>query len=276
VDIWWDDGQRLDHDQHAAQQSHSHERRMNRTYGFRKSPPDERDKIAAPPDTILREVDLRTGPMPQVFDQGQLGSCTANAVAAALQFDLSLDLATRRARRRSRLDLYYGERSLEGELGQGDTGAYGRDGFKFAQQTGVLLEERWPYDITTYAGPPPSGYKRYKLTKPYAHPAQDVDTIKAILSNNQTVAFGFTVYESFESDEVASTGIVPMPKSGESQLGGHEMLLVGYLNAHPGYFLARNSWGSSFGIGGYVLMPEQYITDASLTSDLRTVVRATT
>jgi len=252
---------------------------MNHFYGWRRSPPDDRDKITEPPDLIQSEVDLRQGPMPLVYDQGQLGSCTANAVAAALQFDLSLDLATlappRRARRRSRLDIYYGERELEGELGQGDTGAYGRDGFRFAQNTGVLLEERWPYDISTYAGPPPAAYKRYKLTKPYAHPAQDVDQIKAILSNQQTVAFGFTVYESFESGTVESTGIVPMPRSGEAELGGHEMLLVGYLSAHPGYFLARNSWGSSFGIGGYVLMPEQYITDAGLASDLRTIVRAT-
>jgi C1A family cysteine protease len=249
---------------------------MNRTYGFRKSPPDERDKIAAPPDTILREVDLRTGPMPQVFDQGQLGSCTANAVAAALQFDLSLDLATRRARRRSRLDLYYGERSLEGELGQGDTGAYGRDGFKFAQQTGVLLEERWPYDITTYAGPPPSGYKRYKLTKPYALVPQGIDEIKAVLSNEQTVAFGFSVYDSFESDATANTGVVTMPGPGESEIGGHEMLICGYLANDPDHALVRNSWGSAWGQGGYCRFPWAYLTDTGLASDFRTIVRSTT
>jgi C1A family cysteine protease len=253
---------------------------MKRAYGFRKSPPDDRDKLAEPPDTILREVDLRRGPMPPVYDQGQLGSCTANAVAAALQFDLSLDLSgldpPRRARRRSRLDIYYGERALEGELGQGDTGAYGRDGFRFAQNTGVLLEERWAYDISTYEGPPPTGYKRYKLAKPYALVPQGVDQIKAVLSNNQTVAFGFTVYESFESGTVDSTGIIPMPRAGEAELGGHEMLLVGYLNAYPDHFLARNSWGSGWGLGGYCLMPFAYITDTSLTSDLRTIVRATT
>jgi C1A family cysteine protease len=246
---------------------------MNRAYGFRRSPADDRDKIAEPPDTILREVDLRNGPMPMVFDQGQLGSCTANAVAAALQFDISLDLAVRRAKRRSRLDIYYGERSLEGELGQGDTGAYGRDGFKFAQQTGVLLEERWPYDINDYEGPPPTGYKRYKLTKPYALVPQGVDQIKAVLSNSQTVAFGFDVYANFESVLTAQTGIVGMPLGG--RIGGHEMLIVGYLADDPDHALVRNSWGSGWGQSGYCRFPWAYLTDTSLASDFRTIVRAT-
>lgn len=246
--------------------------RPKRVYGHRPSPPDHRDLIMEAAVAILPEVDLRKGPMPLVFDQGQLGSCTANAVAAALQFDASLDLVTRRARRRSRLDIYYGERDLEGELGQGDTGAYGRDGFKFAQQTGVLLESVWKYDISTYEGPPPVG-KRYKLTKPYAAVPQTIDSIKAALSNNQTVAFGFRVYDSFESGQVASDGIVPMPGPYESELGGHETLVVGYLAAYPNHALVRNSWSSSWGIGGYFLMPWKYITSPDLASDLRTIVR---
>src|SRR3954469_14269589 len=115
---------------------------MTRYYGYRRSPEDMRDKIADPSGlSILPEVDLRTGPMPRVFDQGQLGSCTSNAVGACLQFDLSLDriaLGQGKARRQSRLDIYYGERALEGSLGEDDPGAFGRDGFKFAQQTGAL------------------------------------------------------------------------------------------------------------------------------------------
>lgn len=248
-----------------------------RIYSYRRSPEDRRDKIADPSGlTTMDEVDLRKGPMPRVFDQLQLGSCTANAGAAALQYDLSLDrlaLGQSLARRRSRLDLYYGERALEGELGQGDTGAYGRDAFKFAQQTGVLLESVWPYDINTYEGPPPTGYKRHKLTKPYAVVEQDVAHIKAVLSNNQMIAFGFTVYESFESDQVASNGVVPMPAPGESVLGGHEVCAVGYLADYPLDVLCRNSWGSGWGIGGYFLMPWIYLT-GNLASDLRTIVRA--
>ncbi len=259
---------------------------MKRAYGWRPSPPDERDKVADPSGlTILDSVDLRTGPMPLVYDQGQLGSCTANAVCAALQYDLSLDLAPKKARRRSRLDLYYGERSLEGSLGEGDTGAIGRDGFKYAQQTGVLLEAKWPYTDMTgttpwgaaypdYEGPPPAG-KRHKLAKPYAAVTKTEAHIKAVLSNQQTVAIGFTVYDAFESSEVAQTGVVDLPGASEYPLGGHEVLLVGYLASHPDYALARNSWGSDWGLGGYFLWAWEYILSA-YTSDLRTIVRSTT
>ncbi len=248
-------------------------------YGYRISPDDERDKIARPPDLIMNEVDLRAGPMPQVYDQGDLGSCTANAVAAALQFDLSLDrvaLGQTKARRRSRLDIYYGERALEGELGQGDTGAYGRDGFKFAQRTGALLEKVWPYDITTFEDAPPTGYKRHKLTKPYAVVAADRAQLKAVLTNQQTVAFGFTVYESFESSGVANTGVVPIPLASESKLGGHEMLICGYLANDPDHALVRNSWGSDWGQGGYCRFPWAYLEDTNLAHEFRTIVRATT
>ncbi len=264
---------------------------MKRAYGWRPSPPDTRDKVADPSGlTLLPEVDLRKGPMPLVYDQGQLGSCTANAVCAALQFDASLDLAPKKARRRSRLDLYYGERSLEGSLGEGDTGAIGRDGFKYAQQTGVLLETAWPYTDDTfnaqfvlergvpdgstpdYNGPPPAG-RRHKLAKPYAAVTKTEAHIKAVLSNRQTVAIGFTVYDAFESPEVAQSGIVDLPGPSEYPLGGHEVLLVGYLASSPGYALARNSWGSGWGLGGYFLWAWEYIL-SSYTSDLRTIVRA--
>jgi C1A family cysteine protease len=199
--------------------------------GWRRSPKDDRDKVANPSGLVIKNnVDPRRGAnMPAIYDQGQLGSCTANAVGAALQFDRSIDLAPTHARRPSRLDIYYGERMLEGSPANEDTGAYGRDGFKFAQQTGYVLERAWPYDISTFAGPPPSDKTRHKLIKPYASVPRDVDQIKAVLSNHQTMAFGFEVYASFESSTTANTGIVSMPSANETYYGGHEVLAVGYL-----------------------------------------------
>ena len=248
-------------------------------YGWRPSLPDHRDIMfgsdahLAGAVELASEIDPRDS-LPLVYDQGQLGSCTGNAVAAAIQYDFYLDgKFPLRSHRPSRLDIYYGERSLEGTLMNGDCGAVGRDGFKYAQQTGVMLERDWPYVISQFQTPPPSGPRPYKLTKQYASVPMDVTLIKTALNKQQTIAFGFTVYESFESGQVASNGIVPMPTPGEQVLGGHEVLIVGYLSAYPNHALVRNSWGANWGIGGYFLMPWSYITNSNLAGDLRTIVR---
>lgn len=244
-------------------------------YGWRPSLADLRD---IPADTsgleAADEVDPRTQ-MPAVYDQGQLGSCTANAVAGALQYDAIVNQRAL-AGAPSRLWLYYEERRREGTTSY-DAGAYGRDGFKVAKHEGVPLEQVWPYVIGEYAvAPPQETYvelPRYRIDR-FTHVHRDVNEWKRVLSNQQTIAFGFTVYESFESEQVANTGVVPMPSSREQVLGGHEVLAVGYLASEPNYVLCRNSWGPSWGQGGYFLMPWEYIMDPNrLASDFRTIPR---
>lgn len=211
--------------------------------------------------------------LPPVYDQGQLGACTANADCAAFEYDASLDDIT--TGRLSRLFVYYGERKCEGTLGQGDVGAYGHDGFTVARH-GVPAEKDWPYDISTFEGPVPVAALHdeghYRLSKPVKAVPKQISAMRQVLSNRQTISFGFAVYESFESSEVAQTGIVRMPSAHERRLGGHQMLLVGYLPSEPHYGLARNSYGAGWGIGGYCLMPWAYLT-SSLASDFRTIQR---
>ena len=252
--------------------------RQIKRYGWKPSLPDHRDLLADTTGlTPLPEVDPRDK-MPPVYDQGQLGSCTANAVGAALEYDAMLDGADPGTP--SRLFIYYCERQLEGSLGQGDTGAMGRDGFKAARRYGAPPETDWPYDIAQYADDPPqqawSDAAAHKLTKHYKSVPRSLNQFRLVLSNQQTIAFGFSVYESFESPEVAKTGIVPMPSPDEKQMGGHEVLAVGYLADQPNYVLVRNSWGSNWGLGGYFLMPWQYLLSTDLASDFRTIVRPTT
>jgi Papain family cysteine protease len=205
-------------------------------------------------------------------------NCTANAVGAALEYDATLDGAP--AVIPSRLFIYYCERQIEGSLGQGDTGAFGRDGFKAAKRYGTPPETEWPYDTSRYADDPPQSVWQdaatHTLQKPYKSVPRSVNQFKLVLSNRQTIAFGFSVYDTFESAEVAKTGIVPMPEPDEHQIGGHEVLAVGYLQDQPNYVLVRNSWGADWGLGGYFLMPWQYLLSTDLASDFRTIVRATT
>ncbi|HUA71153.1 MAG TPA: C1 family peptidase [Solirubrobacteraceae bacterium] len=243
-------------------------------YGWKPSLPDARDHIADTSElAVLDEVDPRAD-LPDVFDQGQLGSCTANAVAAAVEYDAKLNAADPGFL--SRLWIYYYERKLEGAPADQDTGAYGRDGLKVCQKLGVPLEADWPYDISKFADEPPESLDKeageHRISNYRAVP-RNLDSMRAVLSNRQTIAFGFSVYESFESQQVAQTGIVPLPTRNEKQLGGHEVLMVGYLKDQSNYALVRNSWGTGWGIKGYFLMPWAYILDANLASDFRTIRR---
>jgi C1A family cysteine protease len=261
-------------------------------YGWRMSPPDAKDALYAFDETTLvgdipAEVDPRGTYMPPVYDQGDLGSCTANAVAAATQADMHIDGMPYDKHRPARLLVYWMERKIEGDLGQGDTGAFGRDGFKAIQTMGWVAERDYKYVTSKYADTPSSKILAealaQKYPKQYGPVAQTQSAIQAALANKQTVAFGFTVYDSFEASDTMSSGIVPMPNTAREQvLGGHETLIVGYLQSHPGYALVRNSWGkdvytdldgaNEYG-GGYFLMPWAYITNPSLASDFRTWLR---
>jgi C1A family cysteine protease len=248
--------------------------RKIRRYGWKPSLPDLRDHIADASElTVLDEVDPRED-LPDVFDQGQLGSCTANAVAAAVQYDAKLNGADPGPL--SRLWIYYYERKLEGSRADQDTGAYGRDGFKVCKTLGVPLEKDWSYDISKFADEPPASLaeeaSRHRISN-YRSVPRNLDSMRAVLSNRQTIAFGFTVYESFESDEVAHGGIVALPTREEKAIGGHEVLLVGYLKDQPNYGLVRNSWSAGWGLKGYFLMPWAYILDTHLASDFRTIRR---
>jgi C1A family cysteine protease len=94
--------------------------------------------------------------------------------------------------------------------------------------------------------------------------------MKGCLASGYPFVFGFSVYESFESPEVLDTGVVPMPSDGEAQLGGHAVLAVGYDDA-TARFIIRNSWGTSWGDGGYGYMPYAYLTDSDLAADFWTI-----
>ena len=98
-----------------------------------------------------------------------------------------------------------------------------------------------------------------------------MNQIKAALFNGNPFVMGIAVYESFESEAVARTGEVPMPKSGEKLLGGHAILCCGY-NDETQRVTCLNSWGSGFGDSGYFTLPYEFVTNPELTSDAWTVL----
>ena len=243
-------------------------------YGWTPDLPDARDHMYAAPVAMMAalptKVDLRPN-CPPPYDQGQLGSCTGNAIAGAVQFErekqhLTPDFVP------SRLFIYYGERVIEGTVGT-DSGAQIRDGIKVVANQGVPPETDWPYDIAKFAQkPPPKAFADalHDRAVSYSRLSQSLSQMKGCLASGYPFVFGFTVYDSFESQQVAQTGVVPMPAAGESVLGGHAVMAVGYDDGQQ-RFIVRNSWGANWGMKGYFTMPYAYLTERNLSSDFWTV-----
>jgi C1A family cysteine protease len=249
-------------------------RRRTKRYGWIPDLPDRRDRIfSAPPATIgalPAQVDLRAQ-CPPVYNQGQLGSCTAQAIAGALQFDQArqaeADVFTP-----SRLFIYYNERAIEGTVDR-DSGAMLRDGIKSVARQGAPHEALWPYVLGRFRRKPPAAaYKDgarheailYQRVRPL------LDQLKGCLADGYPFVFGFSVFESFESAAVAKSGQVPLPRPGEAMIGGHAVVAVGYDETRR-RFILRNSWGAAWGLAGYFTMPYDYLLDGGLSDDFWTI-----
>jgi len=242
-------------------------------YGWVPDLPDHRDLMYAAPITALQALpphtDL-TAKCPPVYDQGQLGSCTANGIAACFEYDLKKQGMSDFMP--SRLFIYYNERLIEGTVDY-DSGAQIRDGIKSIAKQGVCPESEWAYNIQRFTDKPPrSDYKDALKNRAvqYFRVPQTLTQMKGCLASGYPFVFGFTVYESFESPEVARTGIVPMPSAREKVIGGHCVVAVGYDDATQ-TFLVRNSWGPGWGIKGYFKMPYSYLLTDDLATDFWTV-----
>ncbi len=226
-------------------------------YLIKKDKDDDRDIVSDLEAKHLPSfVDLRQffGP---VFDQGQLGSCTGNGTAALLGYMENKKISAWQVF--SRLFIYWHERQLEGSIDE-DAGADIRDGMKVLQKIGAPLESYWPYHIDQFRVQPSAIAEAqatsHKINK--YHRVLKLSTAKAALAHGHPIVIGFLVYNSFESEEVARTGIVPMPKADEKQLGGHCVLIVGY-DDEKQCFIVRNSWGEGWGDKGYCYLPYQFI-----------------
>jgi C1A family cysteine protease len=157
---------------------------------------------------------------------------------------------------------------IEGSVGE-DAGAMIRDGIKSVHSLGAPPETIWPYSVGRFTEKPPkSTYKEAKLHQAlsYMRVKQTESQIKSCLASGLPFVIGFSVYDAFESDEVAKTGNVNMPASNEALLGGHAVLCIGYDDATQ-RFLLRNSWGSDWGNHGNFTLPYEYLLNPDLSDD---------
>jgi C1A family cysteine protease len=265
------------------------------SFGWTPDLPDVRDHTyAAPLAKLTRtkplpaKIDLRTH-CPPVYNQGNIGSCTANAIAAALEFDRKKQKLKDFVP--SRLFIYYNERAMEHNIGT-DAGAMIRDGIKSVNKQGACPETEWTYDDTEAdpqtgvwppgakpaQKPPKSCYTDAKKFQALSYQRVDrsLAQMKGCLAEGFPFVFGFSVYQAFMSVKVAKTGILNLPAPGEpganpdGSPAGHAVLAVGYDDSQQ-RFIVRNSWGTTWGKRGYFTMPYAYLLDGNLSDDFWTV-----
>lgn len=253
--------------------------------------PDHRDKkykITHPSDKVYPvKVDLREL-CPPVVDQGDLGSCTANALAGALGFLQMKQLKeypeqvdpqtgpetflTDAFYPFSRLFIYWNERTIEGTQNQ-DAGASIRNGIKSLASLGACSESCWPYDqASAFCLPDADCFNEASVHKISNYHALDADLnqLKDCLVSGNPFVFGFACFASLESAWVSQTGLLQMPNKSEPPQGGHAVMCVGY-DDDKKHFIVRNSWGTGWGDRGYFYMPYEYLTNPDYADDFWTI-----
>jgi hypothetical protein len=214
-----------------------------------------------PVESVVGTVraDLRPWCSP-IEDQGDIGSCTAQAVVGALEY------FERKTRGKhvdaSRRFLYRVTRRYLGWDGKGDTGAFLRSAIKALRVFGTVPEQYWPYDEKRYDDEPEAFHyafaQSFKALEYFRVP-EIVNDLQQVLSAGFPFVFGFTCFKSIDDDEVTRTGVIPYPRRREGSEGGHAVLAVGYTDSH---IIIRNSWGREWGDKGYGYLPWSYF-DAS-------------
>jgi C1A family cysteine protease len=240
-------------------------------YGFKPSSLDHRDlKFGVTAPTALPPVvDLSTA-INWVYDQEQQSSCVGNSTTSLIRF--------RRLQQKlpeidpSRDFIYWQARAIENDTTR-DEGCQIRSAMQAVSKAGYCPESMFPFnthDVFTAPSTEACNNASHNLVTEYVTINQDHNSLRASLAANTPYVCGIEVCQSFESNQVAQTGLVPMPTNSDPVVGGHAVFCVGY-NDQTQYYKFLNSWGADWGQKGYFFLPYAFVESADLTTDFFTI-----
>lgn len=234
-------------------------------------------KVSKPEPPLPSYISM-ANKIPYIYDQGSIGSCTANALALLYKMKNTINPIYEP----SRLYIYAKSRLLHSKILE-DEGSDVIFGMEVASRIGICSEKMWPYDISKVNVIPPKSCdndaKSYKITGPIFIDTTMPDpillrTIKKTLVSGSPILTAIMLYKSFMDEIVIKTGNVSIPKCKtifdsddpiDPFIGGHEVLMIGYDDIKK-LFICANSWGSEWGCKppnartrGYFYIPYEYI-----------------
>ena len=201
-----------------------------------------------------------------MFDQGQLGSCVWNAVAGMIADNQPSDELL------SRLWGYWKTRVYERTTHE-DAGCTARGALKTLAKSGCAPESDWPYDVAkAFVQPNRKSYvdAKHQVVDSYERIPPGLDAMLDALAMGKDFIIGLALFGSFDSDQVARDGMVPMPSHGEGGPYYHEVRCVGY-HSRGRVLICRNSWGNQWGDDGDFYLPFDYANSPDLVIDVWTV-----
>lgn len=212
----------------------------------------EKIKIEEKIKTIKKKVDLRNK-FPPVYEQGKIGSCSANALCSIFDYDTTEFQG-------SRLFLYYNERERINEVNE-DNGAFLKDGINSLEINGICEERLWEYKIENlFKKPLAEIYEKAKenyLIEAY-NIENNIDIIREWIDKNEPIAIAISIFTNFMSNMTKKTGKLGMPNTNDKFMGGHAVVICGY-DDEKEELIMRNSWGTYWGDNGYFYMPYEYL-----------------